>query len=612
MPAGNQNLTSGQVLPGFFGKVNYNSSAPAGPPNLRTLLWGYVSATAIATPNAPIRPASQSDCDALCGGANTDLARSYAAALSQPGSDGSDVWILPILETAGGVKSTYTLTVYVSNTNPAKPGTLQVWVASQQIAAVGFTTTDTATTIAAALAAALTAQQYIPITSAIASVGVVTITYILKGTTGEDFPMRAQVAPSSGSGVNLSPAQLLFAVAAVGAGSVVVNIGATTVTIAIANADTPAQIATKVAAGINASTYPVTAVVDGSTPAQVNLYFNGQGSGFDVRRISAAVVTSTGTTVNAGSGATSGTGSAASLTYNGTQGTGAPSLGTAITALTDSSEWYRSWMAPWTDTATLGVLATYLEAAKDGSITGQKWQILTICDHRALATAGAVAPAVSPNLTTSDPNYAIGWSPDCAVQAFELSARVAVARAAYWISAPQKNWNGYRLTGNTRAPILGPTTAPSKTVLNSALRTYALSPWVKGYSGNYEIVKGRTTSLASDMRLWSWSAEAQASYHLQDLQAYFAQIFQGGNLISHGPPKADGLFDDQSFKDATASRLRLWESQGNYDGAETFASQIAASRNENNINREDVDFPESPVVDLDQVCFTGFFMSSNA
>lgn len=610
--AGNKNLTSGQVLPGFWGKIDYNSAAPAGPPNLRSLLWGYIGASAIATPNAPVRPSSQSDCDALCGGANTDLARAYSAAISQPGADGADVWIMPIVPITGGVQSTYALTVIVSNTNPAKAGTLQVWVASQQIAAVGFTTTDTATTIGAALAAALTAQQYIPLASAIAAAGVVTLTYLPKGTTGEDLPIRAQVSPSSGTGVNLSPAQILFATAATGAGSVVLNVGGVTITTAIANADTAAAIATKVVASVNASTYPVTAAIDSVSTATVNLFFNGSGSGYDVRRVSVAVVTSTGTTANAGSGATSGAGSPTSLSYNGTVGTGAPSLGTAITALTDSSEWFRSWMTPWVDTATLSTLATYIEAAKDGSITGQKLQILTGADWRALATAGAVAPAVTPNLTTTDPNYTLGWVPDCSVQAFELAARVATVRAAYWMDAPQKNWNGYKLTGNIRSPILGSPTAPSKSVLNSALRTYALSPWVKGFSGNYEVIKGRTTSLASDKRLWSWSAEAQATYHWQDLQTHFAQVFQGGNLISHGPPKADGLFDDQSFEDETIARMRVWESQGNYDGADVFASQVEASRNPNNVNREDVNFPESPVVDLDQVCFTGFFMSQSA
>lgn len=606
MASGNPNLGSGQVLPGFFGYVLYQQGAGAQAPNLRCLLWGYVSGSALATLNQPFKPASQTDCNNLVGGANTDLARAFNAAMSQPDAQGAEVWCMPIAAPSGGTASTYVWTIFVANTNPVKAGTLQLWVASQQIGAVGFTTTDTATTIGAAVAAALLAQTNIPIATAINASGVITITYLHKGTTGEDFPARCTIAPNA-SGVNLSPCQLLFATSATGVGSVVVNMGAVTISTALAGGETAAQVATKVAASINASSYPVTAVVDGSVPAQVDLYFNYNAGGWDVRRISAAIVTTTALTVNAGSGATSGAGSAASLSYNGTQGTGAPSLSSAITALTNQDQWYRSWMTPWTDATSIGAMATYLEAGSNGSITGQKLQVLTMADFQALATDGAIPTATSPNLTTSAPHYAFGWAPDCTVQAFELSARVAAARAAQWISAPQKNWNGYRIVGNAAAPILLPPTVPDKNTQNSALRTYGLSPWLPGPSGNIEIIKGRTTSLANDMRLWSWSAEAQAAYHWQDLKAYFAQIFGGGNIVRFGPPKAAGLFDANSFIDATKARMRLWELQGNYDGADALAGGVTAAPNAQNVNRVDVNYPESPVLDLDQVVFSGLY-----
>jgi phage tail sheath gpL-like len=518
---------------------------------------------------------------------------------------------MPITAPSGGTQATYTITAFVSNTNPSKASSVQIWVCSQQLGTVGFTTTDTASTIGAAIAAQLLAQSNIPISNAVNASGVVTVTYFHKGTTGEDFPVRA-VPAATGTGVNLSPAQLLFATNATGAGSVVISLGAVSITAALAGGETPAQVATKVAAAVNASSYPVTAVVDGTTPAQVDLYYNANNGGWDVRRISASIVTTTGLTVNAGSGATSGTGSPTSFSFNGTQGTGLPSLGTAITNLTNQQPWYRSWMVPWTDATSLGTIATYIEAAKNGSITGQKLQVLTVCDFQSLTVDGAIPAAVTPNLTTSNPNYAFGWSPDCPTQAFELSARIAAARAAFWISAPQKNWNGYRITGNPSAPILLPPTTPSLDQQNTALRTYGLAPWVRGASGNLEVVKGRTTSLANDMRLWSWSCEAQASYHWQDLQSYFAQVFQGGSLVQHGPPKAAGLFDDQSFIDTTIARLKLWEQQGNYDGADALASTVKASRDPQNINRENVTYAESPVLDLDQVVFTGLFQQAAA
>lgn len=605
---GNPNLTSGQVLPGFFGYVDYNTTGSAQAPNLRCLLWGYIGASGTATPNLPFRPISSTDCAAKCGGANVDATRAYNAAMSQPDAQGADVWVMPIAAPSGGVAATYKLTAFVSNTNPAKAATIQLWVASQQVGAVGFTTSDTATTIGAAIAAALLAMTGIPIATAVNASGVVTITYPHTGLTGEDFPVRCTLS-TNGSGVNVSPCQLLFATSAVGAGSVVVNVGAQTITTALAGAETAAQVATKVAASVNASAYPVTAVVDATVPAQVDLYFNYNNGGWDVRRISAAIVTTTGLTVNAGSGATSGAGSASSLTYNGTQGAGLPALASAITNLTQQTQWYRSWMTPWTDTTSLGAMATYIESGSNGSMTGQKLQVLTMADFQSLSVDGAIPPAISPNLNTSAPHYAFGWAPDCTVQAFELAARVAAARASQWISAPQKNWNGYRIVGNPQAPILLPPTVPSKDQQNSALRTFGLAPWLQGPSGNIEIVKGRTTSLAQDIRLWSWSCEAQAAYHWQDLQSYFAQLFTGGSIVRFGPPKAAGLFDSNSLVDATIARMKVWERQGNYDGADALAPSVNAAVNAQNPDRFDVNYAESPVIDLDQIAFSGFYIT---
>jgi phage tail sheath gpL-like len=602
---GNPNLTSGQMLPGYYGYVDYNVGGPAQSPNRRCLLIGFGGASATQTPNRPFRPNDMNDAIGKAGGANVDLVRMYAAALAQPEAADADIFLLLIQPTAGGTASTYKLKVYVSNTNPAKAGVLQLFVASQQIGAVGFTTTDTATTIGDSIVTQLLAQSRIPILSAVNAAGVVTITYIHKGTTGEDLPIRAGIQPiGGGTGVSLSPCQLLFATNATGAGSVVVNIGAKTITTALAGAETPAQIAAKVAASFAADTYPCQAVVDGSVAAQVNLIFN---DGWDVRRISAAIVSSTGTTVNAGSGVTDGTGSATSLSYNGTVGVGAPVLTQAITNLQGAKEWYRSWAQPWVDTATISTIAAYLESGQDGSITGQKLQVLTFGDPRALSVAGAVPPAVSPNLTTTPPHYAEGWPLDAPVQAFELAARVAVAKAAKWIDTPQFNWNGWQFQGNELAPILAPSYTPSELTQNTALRTYALSPWILGPSGNIEVVKGRTTSLNSDLRLWAWSAEAQAANHIQDLQLYYPKIFQGGSIVRFSEPKAPKIFDSNSFEDVTRARMKKWEKAGHYDGAELLGPAVKAVPNPVNPFRMDVDYPESPVLDLDQIVFTSHF-----
>ncbi len=518
----NPNLTSGQVLPGFYGYIDYNAQGGGTAPNLRLLIWGLVSSAAQRTPNQPFQPASQQEVDDGCG-RGSDLANYYAAAVSQPEAQGAEIWCMPIVEPSGGVASIYKITVFGT---PTKPGTIQLWLGSIPVGAVGYTTSDTATTIGDAIRDQLNAMADSPIGTVTSSTGVVTIPYRHKGLTGEDFPVRASVLPNA-SGVNVSPGQLLFATAAVGVGSVRVDIGALSISTVLAGGETAAQVATKVAAAINADSYPVTAVVDGSVPAQVDLYF---ANDKDVRRIRASIITSTGTTVNLGSGATSGTGSPTSFTYNGTQGTGLPSISSALTNLASLGA-FRSWAAPWLDTTTLSSLATYIETASNGSISGQKQEVLTVADFQTASVDGAILTGVSPDLTATAPHYGFLWSPDCAVPAMELAVRVAAARAAFWVSAPQFNWNGFKIQGNSRKPIMLAPTRPSLDQQNTALRTYALAPVVRGPSGLLEIVKGRSTSLATDHRLWAWSTEAQAAYHATDLASYLRGLFQGGSIV---------------------------------------------------------------------------------
>lgn len=601
--AGNPNLTGAQLLPGVFGYVDYNANGGNQLANNRTLLWGYQTSAAQKPPNMPLLPASQQDANNWFG-AGSDIARMYASAVSQPESVGSTIYCIGLAEPSGGVASTYKLKVYVSNTNPSKAGTMALWVDSQPVPGVGYSTTDTANTIASALATALQSMIGVsPIASAIASGAVVTVTYIHKGTTGEDLPFRCLMAPD-GSGVQLSPGQAAFTTNATGAGSTVVYFGSQSVSTSLAGGETPAQVATKVAASFAANTYALTATVDGSINSQVNFFFN---NNWDVRRMSAAVITSTGLTVNLSSGATDGTGSASSLTYNGAQGTGAPSLTQPITNLTNSKLAYRAWAWPWLDTSSLNTMMTYVEAASNGSITGQKYQVVTMMDFQSLATDGAIPAATSPTMTSTAPHYALCWSPDVPVQGMEGAARIAAARAALWLEQPNKNWNAFQLSGNTAAPLLTPPQVPSLDQQNTALRTYGMAPVVVGNSGRLEIVKGRTTSLATDRRLWSWSAEAQATYHIVDATARLQAQFSGGSIVRYSTPKAPKLFDTNSFIDAVKNYLISWESQGNYDGAAVFGPAVTAVVDGNNPNKIDLDWPESPVLDLDQVSFAEHF-----
>ena len=598
------NLTSGQVVPGFFSEIDYDTKGGGSAPNLRLLIWGLIGASAQQTPNQPFLPGSQQDVDDGCE-QGSDAANTYAASLSQPEAQGAEIWVMPIAEPSAGVASTYKLKVYVANTNPAKAGTLVVWINSEKAAEVGFSQSDTASTIATALNAALNNNPNLPIGTCTVATDTVTIPFKHKGAIGEDLPVRCNISPN-GSGVTLSPGQALFATNAAGAGSVKFAFGALSVSAALAGAETPAQIATKVAAAFNADSYPLKAVVDGTTPAQVNLIF---ANDKDVRRIAASVITSTGTTVDLGSGATDGTGSSTSLSYNGTQGTGAPDLTAALANLANLDP-FRSWVSPFLDTTTIGAQATNIENNSDGSISGQKQQILTLCHTGASSEAGAIAPACSPDLTATAPHYAMLRCPDAPVRGVEIAARVAAARASKWIDTPQFNWNGFQVRGNERKPILLPPTKPSPAAQNTDLRTYALAPVIVGPSGFLEVVKGRTTSLASDKKLWAWSIEAQAAYHATDVRSFFQSRFAGGSIVRYSDPKAQGIFDANSFKSAAQERMRFWENGGNFDGADVFADFVEATPDVNNPFRINVKIPESGVLDLDQVVITSHTASA--
>jgi phage tail sheath gpL-like len=596
------NMTSGQVVPGIYGYVDYNAQGSSQAPSNRALLWGYVGATAQAPLNRPFLPASQQEADDGCE-QGSDLARMYAACMAQPESQGAEVWLMPITAPSGGVASSYTFKVVIPTTI-AKPGTIQIWIASRAIAAVGFTTTDTATTIGDAIAAAINAALDLPLGTVVNATGTLTIPYVHKGLVGEDLPVRCNISPAA-TGVYLSPGKLTFASAAGASGTALVSTGNVSVSTAIAQNDTATQIGGKVAAAINADAYPFTALDGGD--GTVTLYF---ANNRDVRRLAAAMVTVTTTTVNLGSGATDGTGSATSLTYNGTVGTGVPSLSSALTSL-GQYDAFRAWASSFADSTTLGTLATAMESQSDGSQTGQKQQILIYGACGPMSVAGALATAATPNLTATPPHYTCAWGPDMPAQGYELAVRLAGARAALWLDTPQKNWNGYQLVSSDKAPLLSPFSRPGTDTLNSALRTYALAPIVKGSVG-VEVVKGRTTSLAANKKLWAWSAEAQAAYHEVDLAQRFAERFKGGSIVRLGEPKAPGLFDKQSFIACTIEAMHAWELEGNYDGADALAGGVSATPDKVNPFRMNVDFPESPVMDLDQVCFASHFASPSA
>lgn len=101
-------------------------------------------------------------------------------------------------DNGAGVAASGTLTV----TGPATAaGTLHLYLGGNYVP-VAVANGDTATVVAAAIAAAINAAAYLPVTAA-AAIGVVTVTFRHKGTIGNDFDMRLnyQLGESTPAGV---------------------------------------------------------------------------------------------------------------------------------------------------------------------------------------------------------------------------------------------------------------------------------------------------------------------------------------------------------------------------------------------------------------------------
>lgn len=100
---------------------------------------------------------------------------------------------------AAGVNASGTITI---SGTPGGSGSIRIWIGTQYIE-VSFTSTDTATTIAAAIKAAIAAKPDLPVVSK-SSAGVVTVIYKHAGTLGNQLKMVASFTSSGSLNVALS------------------------------------------------------------------------------------------------------------------------------------------------------------------------------------------------------------------------------------------------------------------------------------------------------------------------------------------------------------------------------------------------------------------------
>ena len=569
----NTDVSSAWMLPGVYIQLNLSGSGAAlNNVQKRALLWGYHSSSGTKPSNTPQLVVGQSQADQYFG-RGSDLARCHAAYLSQVGGGQCDIYGVPIDEPSGGVQATYLITI---TGTAAAQDSINLRICGYT-ASVPIASGDTPTIIATNIAAAINLMLDIPATATALS-GTVTITYRHKGIVGEDFPTLFNVLGSSGCTV--SPGTLTLSGTAVGAGSITLTCGGTTYSASISNSDTATVIAHNLALAINATNGPLTA---SDATGTLTLFY---AQDRDVRRISAAIVTTTGVTPTLAVG---------------TSGSGTPTLATALAVIATLPA-FSTWVSTFNDTGSLGTLDQHIENYANGLY--MKGQKLFAASTSALSVAGTVPVGTTPALTAS-PRPHFGFCPDHPCQAFESAARHA-ARVCVEDFKP-RNYDGVVLVSQTATvpfPLPHVNARASQDTNNSALRTYFMTPYAVNAQNQMTIVRSRTTSNATDARLWDTGCIDTADWTRNDYAVAMAQAFgaaaAGGakSLKTSGPPKTPNTISVENIGDFIIGRMFAQDDADFLDGADALKTAVLDNINVLSPTRVDAYIPFRPPAPL--------------
>lgn len=195
-------------VPLFYAEVN-NSQANTNQQTQRTLIIGQITTAGAATPNVPL--ISQGPSDAIAQGGPGSMLALMTAAYFKSDNTG-EVWYLPLSDATGSVAATGTLTVTGA---PTAAGVISLYIGGTLVS-VSVATTDTPTTIAANIVAAITANSNLPVTAA-AAAGVVTIAAVNKGLGGNDIDLRVNYGGAAAG--QSTPAGISVAIVAMTSGA---------------------------------------------------------------------------------------------------------------------------------------------------------------------------------------------------------------------------------------------------------------------------------------------------------------------------------------------------------------------------------------------------------
>ena len=184
-----QSIPSNLRTPLFYAEFD-NSQANTATATQRTLIIGQMLTNAAVLPNIPVIESSASNTAGIYG-AGSMLHNQMTAYLANDIS--GEIYLLPLVDGSSMVAATGTITL---TTAPSETGVISLYVAGQRVQTTVLST-DTVTSMATALTAAINATIALPVTAASAA-GVITLTAKNKGTHGNSIDLRLNYLGSAG------------------------------------------------------------------------------------------------------------------------------------------------------------------------------------------------------------------------------------------------------------------------------------------------------------------------------------------------------------------------------------------------------------------------------
>jgi phage tail sheath gpL-like len=587
-------LPVGLKEPGVYVTIRIDGDVGLSEPNNRCLIWGYMSAGGSGVPNSPFRALSQDDVDANFQSYSM-ISHAYAAAKAQI-PIGAEVWLMPLLEPAGGTAQAVTITI----TGEPTAGVLST--ATAALAAdtmtiryrgrgvqVGIKAGDTWATIATAAKAAWDALLNAPATCGL-STATLTLTARHKGNF-DDGAVEVTFDSKGVSGVAASFGSATFAgVASVAsAGSVVTTVANRVVTTTITDTETAVASGTALVNSFLTDSYAIRVAQPASPTGAVTLFYV---NGHPVRPLTVTSVLSGVTTQTL-------------TVVNGTAGAGNPTLTSALNNLAQLEDYFRAWSVFYTTIAELSAMATSVEA--QDAVPIMKGQIVSFGLTNSLtAMSAANIPAVTTPRLDSSARYTPLWATQAPNAGWELASRLAAAEAAEPFVA--RNWNGFEFIGTTSAPLVAihPLDRPSRDDRNAAIGLRH-APVTVNSKGNMSLVWGGNCYKAKgfkDAKLVKISARMTLDYYRTDLINYLGSLFAGKKIKTQSAPRTGNSTDINAVKTAVYRWTKRLDDADLFDGAEANRDAIKAAIVVSP-TRIDVNVPFVPPADLDIIAPVG-------